>query len=90
MSVHLVVAIVQVGAFVVEASRVVLLPQVSLTCARRQPLLVVDLYVAVVTPNDVDDRDEDDGDGDEPDEHGETEVRTDEVLTPRAILQERV
>jgi len=50
----------------------------------------VDLDVAVVTPNDEDDDDKDDGDGDEPYEHGQTEVRIDEVLTPRAILQERV
>ena len=90
MSIHLVVAVVQVGAVVVEARRVVLLPQVRLTCARRQPFLVVDLDVAVVTPNDEDDDDKDDGDGDEPYEHGQTEVRIDEVLTPRAILQERV
>jgi len=90
VSIHLVVAVVQVGAVVVEARRVVLLPQVRLTCARRQPFLVVDLDVAVVTPNDEDDDDKDDGDGDEPYEHGQTEVRIDEVLTPRAILQERV
>ena len=90
MSVHFIVDVVQIVAVVIEAGVLVLFPQFVLTRPRRQTLLVVDPHVAVVPPNYDDDDDEDNRYDDEPYDESETEVGTDEVLAPGAVLQERV
>lgn len=90
VSVHFIVDVVQIVAVVIEAGVLVLFPQFVLTRPRRQTLLVVDPHVAVVPPNYDDDDDEDNRYDDEPYDESETEVGTDEVPAPGAVLQERV
>ena len=87
MSIHFVV---RVHHTVIEAGVLILLPQLVLARRRRQALLVVNLRVALVAPDHDDDDDEGDGYDDEPYQHSETEVRTDEVVAPGAVLQKFV
>ena len=87
MRVHFVV---RVRHAVIETGVLVFLPQFVLAGRRRQALLVVYLGVALVASDDDDDDDEGDRYDDEPYQHGQTEVGTDEVVTPGAVLKELV
>ena len=78
--------VIRVRHTVIETGVLVFLPQFVLASRRRQSLLVVYLGVALVASDDDDDDDEGDRYDDEPYQHGQAQIRTDEVVTPGAVF----